>query len=329
MKIDVFTHILPSRYAQALKKYAAAEAALLLAGTPTLLDLEARFRLMDKYGDYAQILTLAQPAVEAVAGPKESVQLAMVANDEMAELVAKYPTRFPGAVAVAALNSIDDGLKEIERAVTDLGMRGVLVYTSINGKPLDQPELMPLYEMMCRYDLPIWLHPRRELAPDYAGESRSQYYLWQLLGWPYETALAMARLVMGGVLEAYPRLKVITHHCGSMIPYFAGRIATIYDYTDARLGRNYKAKLSRPVLDYFRMFYNDTATYGWAPALMCGQALFGVDRLLFGTDTPFDNESGDRTIRETIQAVEQMDISEAERRKIFEGNVRALLRLPG
>lgn len=329
MKIDVFTHILPARYAQALKKYAAVEAELLLAGTPTLLDLEARFRLMDKYGDYAQILTLAQPALEALAGPKESAQLARVANDEMAGLAAKYPKRFPGAVAVAALNNIDDGLKEIERAITDLGMRGVLVYTSINGRPLDQPELMPLYEMMCRYDLPIWLHPRRELAPDYAGERRSQYYLWQLLGWPYETALAMARLVMGGVLEAHPRLKVITHHCGSMIPYFAGRIATIYDYTDGCLGRNYKAKLSRPVLDYFRMFYNDTATYGWMPALVCGRAFFGVDRLLFGTDTPFDNESGDRTIRETIQAVEQMDISEAERRQIFEGNARALLHLPG
>ena len=175
---------------------------------------------MDKFQDLVQVLTIAGPNVESVSNPKEAVDLAMIANDEMAELVLKYPDRFVGAVACLPMNDMDAALKEADRAINDLRFRGVEIFTDINGKPVDLPEFMPLYEKMESYNLPILLHPRREnLKADYAGETSSKYLIYTNFGWPYESSAAMARLAFSGVFDKYPRLKVLTHHAGGMIPF--------------------------------------------------------------------------------------------------------------
>ena len=187
---------------------------------PGLTDLDIRFRIMDKFQDLVQVLTIAGPNVESVSNPKEAVDLAMIANDEMAELVLKYPDRFVGAVACLPMNDMDAALKEADRAINDLRFRGVEIFTDINGKPVDLPEFMPLYEKMESYNLPILLHPRREnLKADYAGETSSKYLIYTNFGWPYESSAAMARLAFSGVFDKYPRLKVLTHHAGGMIPF--------------------------------------------------------------------------------------------------------------
>src|SRR5947209_15721571 len=119
------------------------------------------------------------------------------------------------------MNNPEASVKELDRAVSQLGARGIQVFTNVAGKPLDAPEFLPLFDEAARRDLPIWMHPARGANfPDYMTEERSQYEIWWTLGWPYETSAAMARMVFSGFFDRFPNLKIITHHMGGMIPYF-------------------------------------------------------------------------------------------------------------
>jgi len=330
LKIDAYSHIVPPNYKEALYKVAPEDCTKKVLHVPPLYDLEYRFRIMDRYEGVVQVLTLAWPPVEEIADSKKAVDLAKLANDEMAELVLKYPDRFVAAVACLPMNNIDAALKEVDRAINDLRFRGVLVYTPINDKPLDLPEFMPLYEKMSQYNLPIFIHPMRPADyPDYRTEDVSVHGIFNTFGWPYETTVAMARLVFSGILERYPNLKIITHHCGGMVPYFEQRIIEFQNLADRWGAKAEKLSLTKAPIEYFKMFYNDTAIYGNTPAFMCAYAFCGADHLLFGADMPLgDIEYGNRSYRQIINAIEQMDISEVEKKKIFEDNARSLLRLP-
>lgn len=324
MKIDIFTHLLPPKYEEALLKRFGKVQTLL--NFPALGNLDVRFRVMDRFEGLRQVPSVIAPIAEMVAGPEESPKLARLANDTLAELISRYPDRFIAGMAVLPMNNMEEAIKEAERAIKVLGLKGILLRSSINGKPLDSPEFMPLYDMLAGFDLPIWLHPRREPVPDYPGETSSQYWSFSLWGWPYETTLAMTRLVFSGVFDKHPGLKIITHHAGAMVPFFEKRIVSMYESTRSS-GRAFGENLKRPILDYFRMFYNDTAINGSTAGLMCAYSFFGADRLLFGTDSPMDADMGDSSNGDTIRSVEGMAISQAEKEKIFEGNARKLLHL--
>ena len=334
MKIDVFPHILPKPYFERVLQLTAADQYMQkrTRGIPVLVDLDLRFRIMDRYEGYVQVLTLASPPIEALGGPDVAADLARLANDEMAEIVARHPDRFPAFVASLPMNNPDATLREIDRAIGELGATGVQIFSNVNGRPLDGPEFQGVFERMAQHRLPIWVHPARPSTfADYPIEGRSRYDLWWAFGWPYETTIAMGRLVFAGLFDRLPDLQIITHHLGGMAPYFEGRIrlglAQLGTRTDdpddaAALGR-----LQRRPLDYFRMFYGDTAVFGFHPAIECGLAFFGADRVLFGTDMPFDPEKGPGFIRETIAAMERMRATPEEKAKIYEGNARRMLRL--
>lgn len=333
-KIDVFNHILPEPFFKMLMQVAPdhKDMGKRVRGIPMLVDLEVRFRVMDQFDDYCQILSLASPPLEALAGPQVAVELAKAANDGMANLVQRYPERFPGFVASLPMNHPDAALAEMRRAIEDLGAKGVQIFTNVAGKPLDAPELLPVFDIMADLDLPIWLHPARGASfPDYLTEDKSKYEIWWALGWPYETSVTMARIVFAGLFDKHPNLKIITHHMGGMVPYFEGRIGPGWDQLGSRSSdENYsfllKSLRKRP-LDYFHMFYADTAVFGARAATECGLQFFGVDRVLFSSDAPFDPEKGTMYIRETIKVIEGLDITDEERDKICRGNAVRLLKL--
>jgi aminocarboxymuconate-semialdehyde decarboxylase len=297
-----------------------------------LVDVDLRLSIMDRYEGYVQVLTLANPPIEVVAGPQLSPELARLANDGMAEIAGRHPDRFPGFVASLPMNDPDAALLEIDRAIDQLGATGVQIFSNVAGRPLDLPEYRPIFARMAERDLPIWLHPARPASvADYPGESRSKFDIWWAFGWPYETSAAMARLVFSGLFDRHPDLKIITHHLGAMIPFCEGRLAGGLDQLGSRsddaedgaaLGR-----LRRRPIDYFRMFYGDTALFGAWPAMQSGLAFFGADHVLFGTDMPFDPEKGPGFIRDTIAAMERLQATAEERERIYEGNARRLLRL--
>ncbi len=330
MKIDAYTHVVPEKYKDAL--YAAIPPQVpirkIIDSLPTLHDMDHRFRIMDKFGDLKQVITLGIPPLEEIAPPDKSPDLARLANDEMAELVHKYPDRFVAAAASLPLNNMDAALAEADRAINELGFKGVQISTPINDKPLDSPEFMALYDKMAEHDLPIWIHPVRPgNYADYRTEEMSNYMIFIVFGWPYETSTAMTRLVFSGVFEKHPNIKFITHHCGAMIPYLKDRIACVYDNAKLRQRENFEERLTKSPLEYFKMFYFDTAINGNTAGLMCGHDFCGTEHMLFSTDMPYDNELGERFTRQTIDAVEQMDLPDSEKKKIFEDNVRGILRL--
>ncbi len=342
MKTDIYSHIVPRKYWDSVKKRIGADRlnelgsreALGVELTRTLWNLTERFRIMDEYDALNQVLTPSGPPLELIATPQEATDLAKIYNDEMADLVVKYPDRFLAAVACLPMNNIDAALKETQRAIEEMDFKGVHIHTPIydgdpaKTKPLDLEELMPLYEMMSDYELPIWIHPKREYStPDYSTEHTSKYLIHQLFGWPYETTVAMTRLVFSGILEKYPKIKFITHHCGAMVPYFVDRIQSQCEWYETGLKARFLKKLSKLPLEYFRRFYNDTAICGNTPGLMCAYEFFGPDHLLFGTDFPYDAEFGAKYTRDVIQAINQMPIPDPEKQMIFERNAESLLKL--
>jgi predicted TIM-barrel fold metal-dependent hydrolase len=332
-RIDIFCHILPRAFFDRMLKISTRSAAMQkrVREVPILVDLDMRFRLMDTFEPYVQVFSLATPALDILGGPDETPELARIANDGMAELVAKYPRRFPGFVASVPMNNPEAAVKEIERATGELGAAGIQIFSNVNGRPLDDPAFETIFRRMAELNLPIWLHPwRGPDVPDYPTEQRSKYELWWVFGWPYETSVAMARIIFAGYFDRYPDLRIIVHHMGSMVPHFAGRIGPGLDLLGARtpeedLGEIPRLK-KRPY-DYFRMFYGDTALFGARHAMECGLEFFGVDRILFASDMPFDPEKGPGYIRETIRCLEEMPLSDEDRRRIYEGNARRMLRL--
>lgn len=331
--IDAYCHILPSQYQRAMDKILGKRDPNLNTSryaktVPVLVDLEARFRLMDHFRDYLQVLTVAAPSVTKIAKPADAEELARMANDELAELVSRYPDRFAAGIACLPLNNVDAALQEARRAIEDLRLRGVEIYTDVAGKPLDDEAFLPLYSIMEEYNLPIFIHPQKEMnMPDYEGEEISKYRIWTKLGWPMATAKAMTRLVYGRILERHPRLNFVTHHCGGVIPFLAGRLAWSDDFNEMRMGHR-DIFLKRNALDYYRMFYYDTAVNGNTAALECGRAFCGIDRLIFATDMPFDNQGGYRQIRDTIDSIERMRLNEEEKKKVYQDNAIRLMRLP-
>jgi predicted TIM-barrel fold metal-dependent hydrolase len=334
LRIDAYTHIVPPKYAKALSKLAPEQYEKKVSYCPPLFDMDARFRIMDKYEPIRQVLTIAWPKLEEVADPAKAVDLAKMANDEMAELVLKYQDRFVAAIAILPMNNFDAALKEADRSIKDLKFRGVYLYSNIDNKPLDLPEFLPLYEKMCQYDLPIYIHPMRgaEDQPEYKGEKASKYRIFSTFGWPYETTAAMTRLACSGIFDTYPGLKVVTHHCGGMVPFFSERIKQFMQQIEVSGDEEEKAwyaNLHRDALDYYRMFYSDTAIYGNSKALECTHDFFGADHMLFAADFPLgDTANGDRNYRQTINAIDRMAISDEDRRKIYEDSARKLMRLP-
>jgi len=298
-----------------------------------LYDMDVRFRIMDKYPGLVQVLTIGPvPPIEYFANEQQTVELAKMANDEMAELIQKYRGKFVTAIALLPMNNPDEALKETERAITELSFRGIYVHSNINGKPLDSPEFLPLWEKMAKYNLPIYIHPwRSDDFTDYQVEKVSKYYIASTFGWPYETTVAMARFVFSGILEKYPNLKIVTHHCGGMVPYFQQRIYQHYGQNSMRSGEKsaFVRALSKAPLEYFKLFYNDTAIHGNTHALMSAYDLCGADRIIFGADMPLgDYYFGSRSYRQTINAIEAMQITDDEKKKIFVDNVLNLLRIP-
>ena len=327
--VDAYAHISPPNYTERLRKDHSGFYNQILGTCPPLFDMEQRFRIMDLYPNVVQVLTVGPvPSLEDFADPKQSAELARMANDEMAELLEKYRQRFVAAIALLPMNNFDAALKETDRAIMDLGFKGVYVHSNINGKPLDDPEFFPLFEKMAQYNLPIYIHPwRSDEHAEYPSEDMSKYMIASVFGWPYETTAAMSRIVFSGILEKFPNLKVVTHHCGGMVPYYAQRIVQHYGQAEKR-GALHIRKLSKTPLDYYKMFYADTAIHGNTPALMLACDFFGADRILFGADMPLgDYYFGFRSYRQTINAIKAMDISEEQKQMILAGNASKLLRL--
>ena len=332
IKLDAFTHIWPPAFYRAMKNITGPMTDIVRRSEAQrmMIDLNERFAIMDLHDDYAQILSLGSPPLELVASPEQAGELSRIGTDSQAELCAQYPNRFRGFISTPPMGAGTAAILEACRyAVEEANACGIQIYSHVNDRPLDDPEFAPMFDYMADRDLPVWIHPARGAKfPDYRTEDRSRYELWWTIGWPYETSAAMARLVYSKTFDRLPKLKVITHHAGGMIPFFEGRFGPGNDVLGARTSDEDYAELRRQLkhrpLDYFRKFIADTATFGAGGAIRLAMEFFGEGQIVFATDAPFDPEGGRMYIRETIKAIEAMDLPEQTRTAIYHGNLERL-----
>lgn len=332
MNIDIYTHFFPPAYAKELVRQATQKSPdvpnveMLMRLFPNLCEFDTRLAHMDRYETSLQVLTpLPIPTDTFVSDPTAAAGLARVANDAMAEAIAKHQDRFAG---VALLCFVDPGeaANELERAVKHLGMKGAMLFTNIGGKPVDMPGLSVVYEKAQGLNVPLWIHP---ISWNYYDWVRD-YLTWQIFAWPMDTTLAMARIVYGGVLEKFPNLKFITHHAGGTTPYLIGRVIDTYDQNEELMrlsgsvgGRNPHGE-KKPI-DYYHMFYGDTALSGIASAMNCGYEMFGSERFVFGSDYPFGPDSGQRFIHSNLTAIDALKLPDRDRKRVLFGNAHTLL----
>jgi uncharacterized protein len=337
MRIDAYTHFLPPAYSERLAGLentpASKDIRNRIAGIPAIADLELRLRQLEEFGDdYRQVISLPAPPIEDVGTPEIARELARIANDGQAELVQQRPERFAGFVAALPLSEPEASAEEMERAVRDLGALGAQIYTNVSGRPWDSPELEPVLSKAAELDCMIWVHPSRNSSfADYQTEEKSRYEIWWTFGWPYETSAFMARVVFSGLFDRYPNLKFLTHHGGAMVPHFSGRVGGGWDQLGARTPADEKELVETAIsgrpLDYFKRFYADTCMMDAPQAIRSVIDFFGVDHVLFASDSPFDPEKGPGYIRATIANLEDLELTAPERQAIYEGNARSLLRI--
>jgi len=318
--IDIFNHCFPKRYLKEVAKTRRMEPELAYMQfdlEPSMeradfWDPETRIKVMDKFGIDIQVLDLAMAPF--VIPPLEPLTLNKIANDGIVEeFIEKYPERFVGVATLTSLTG--EALDELDRAIRDLGLKGVQIFTNINGKSLDSSEFLPLYEKMAKYDLPILIHPTSWGMAEDVNPWPRKYGI--SLHWPYYSSNAMGMLVYGGILKKYPNLKVVIHHLGGMIPFYGVRI---WGWTRRR---------QEDPMEDFKKFYADTATNGSVAAMKCGYDFFGPEHVVFATDYPY-NVIGPPTyigLQETVKSVKDLDIPEEHKQMIFENNTRKLLKM--
>jgi 2,3-dihydroxybenzoate decarboxylase len=276
----------------------------------------ARLREMDEAGIDLQVLSQSAPASQKM--PAElSIALSRHANDYLHEIIRNHPTRFAG---FACLPTPDPAaaVEELERCVTKLGFRGAMVHGLTNGAFLDEPRFWPIFERAQTLDVPIYLHPaipHQQVIDVYYEPYVKDFPTLLRAGWGFtvETATHAIRLVLSGLFDAYPRLKIIVGHLGEGLPFLLLRI----DEALSRTG-------NRPLAfreTFCRNFYLTTSGNFSDTALLCTMMEMGVERIMFSVDWPFVNNNAG------VDWLMRMSISSEDRAKIFSGNAERLLKL--
>lgn len=278
-------------------------------------EMETRLKELDKYGIDLQVLTIPVPGVDRFK-PDLAVRLARAANDGIAEFARRYPERATG-LATLPLVDVPQALYEFDRAIEDLGLKGVGIFSNVRGKFIDAEEFYPIYEKAQKYDIPIYVHPNVPVISDALGD---EYHLNLMFGWPFDTTVAITRLALSGTLEKFPKLKIIFAHGGGMTSFFNARIDSVSQ------GPMKTKMFVKPPSEYLKTVFVDTAV-NYAPSLMCCTSFFGVEHVLLGTDYPFGGEQGIVPLKESARIIDSLPITEHEREQICSGNARRLLKM--
>lgn len=277
-----------------------------------LLDVgEKRLKIMDAAGIDMQVLTLTAPGVESL-DPEMGEALAKSSNDTLAEIIQKHPDRFTGYAALAPKRP-QEAVKELERAVKELGLRGWKTHSNYGDSYIDEKAYWPILAKVEELDVPIYLHPTATII------RQLRTYGFALAGTPFgfgvETAMAMMRLILSGAFDAFPKLKVILGHLGEGLPFILQRVDFPFVRPHFKTDPGFLPELKKKPSDYLKenMVVTTSGNY-LEPAFMCTKEALGLDRILLGTDYPYEDSS------ECMQFIEGLPISQEEKDKIYSLN---------
>jgi len=325
LKIDIHNHFYPPEYLKeveesgkntVLKRDEQDRLLLVYSGDYNIVlkshyDPEERIRMMDEKGLDMQVLTMTTPGVD-IEEPSYGVKLTEIVNDAMAEVISKHPDRF-SALATLPMKDSEAAVQELERSVEELGLPGAMIFTNVVGEPIDSKRFWPIYEKAEQLDAPIMIHPT---SPTEIG-LMDPYRLVPLIGFPFETTVAISRLVFSGVLEKHPNLKLILSHLGGTVPYLAERIDRGYfAYPEC------KGILTKAPSEYFKKTYMDVVSF-YPPAIEFAIKFLGVEKLLLGSDYP--HQIGDVAL--SIDTVRKLNLQDVDKERIMGNNAVKLLKM--
>ncbi len=317
MVIDIYCHHISKSVGKILEKAKYYGEGKEFAYPPQNADPEVRLKLMGKYGIDVQALTQTTPVLLGF-GPDDAAEICRRSNDDNYALCKTFPKKFVNVCIISLLDT-KSAMRELDRSINELDCRGVTISSNQNGKGLDSQEYYPFYEKVVEHDLPILIHPTHwESYP--LVDMEKGWRMMHVFGWPFDTTQAIWRLIFGGVLDRFPSMKIVTHHLGAMLPFFSGRIEQSFN-------RFLKDKVRRPISEYWKNIYGDTATDGTLASYLCGYAFFGADRMMYGSDYPFGPDAGEDFIRSNLEGIKSMDISSEDKEKILGENAKKLLKI--
>src|SRR5438094_93404 len=323
--IDFHNHYYPPKYMQALQSGASSiKVTVDSEGNPVLhypgdynvavrghRDLAYRQEVLDSHGVSLQVLTLTTPGTH-VESPATAVKLASLVNDEFKEAMDTRGHHFT-ALATLPLNDPAAAVKELDRAIAQLGMRGAMLFSNVNGVALSDRRFWPMYELANDRGAVLYIHPGHPVGV----EAMMDYWLMPLVGFLFDTTLAAASLVFSGVVERFPRIRWALCHLGGAIPYLAERLDRgFHAFKDCR------AHIQRPPSTYLRAFYYDTVNFNLA-ALQLAVPFAGPEHILAGSDYPHQVGS----IPSMLDAIRRLPVSDDERAGIYGLNAARLLGL--
>jgi predicted TIM-barrel fold metal-dependent hydrolase len=321
--VDCQSHIFPKPYAELLKL---SQGPLRVSGgcgkylidyggvQQFNLDLDQydparKLQQMDEAGIDVSVISVNIPGPECVE-PELGVRAARLCNDILAETCAQYEGRFVG-LASLPMQAVPSAMAELARGVNELGLRGAMLFSHVAGRPVDSAEFEPLYRQAEALGVPLVLHP---VVPTWA-DAIKDYSMIPMFGFMVDTSIAMLRLILSGIMERYPRLRIVHPHIGGVLPYLMGRVQ---EQTEVK--RRGRAHITAPPMETYRRVYLDLVS----PSLLAmryGYDFAGPDRLLFGSDDPWVN------VHEFIDLVGRLDIPEVDRHKLLGLNACELFRI--
>jgi aminocarboxymuconate-semialdehyde decarboxylase len=324
LKIDIHTHYYPERYFQAIRglpsefsfdKSPTGQTIIKYRGarffgiTPPMTDVNKRLADMDRVGIDVEVISLSTPNV-FFTDERHQPEIARMVNDAYAELIAKHPKRFKGFASIP-MDAPDAALAELHRAIDELKLNGVILLSNIRGRPLTSPEYRPFFEEANRMKLCILLHPMIPANP----ETLREYVLGPIVGFMFDTTLAVARLGFDGMFRELPDIRWIIAHLGGAVPYLMERMDNGFrDFAECRV------RIDELPSTYLKRLYYDTVNFS-PQALMMGRELMGAEHMLMGSDYPHLLGSIDRA----VSSIESLDIPGHEKQRIFEGTALEIL----
>jgi len=274
-------------------------------------DIEYRAEVLAKAGVDKQILSFTTPGTH-VESPERSVELAHLVNDSLSKIMKEKGNRF-SALATLPLNDPEASVFEMERAFNELGFKGVMLHSNVNGIALSDQRFWPLYEKADDLNAVLYIHPSFPVGV----EAMTDYWLMPLVGFPFDTTLAAAKLVFSGVVEKYPGIRWVLGHLGGAIPYLAERLDRGYfAFEECRVN------ISKPPSKYLKEFYYDSVNFD-VNALEFAISFAGSDYFVAGSDYPHKIGS----LEMMVSSIEKLDISPGEKADIYGENAARLLEL--
>jgi aminocarboxymuconate-semialdehyde decarboxylase len=324
MRYDLHTHYYPAAFFEAIEAHGVEfsfgadptgrtiityQGARFFGITPPMTDPARRLEDMDCVGIDVEVLSLSTPNVFFADGARQA-EVARIMNDAYAELIARHPTRFKGFASIP-MDDPDAALREVYHAIDDLKLNGVILLSNIRGRALTDPMYRPFFEEANRMGLCIFLHP---MLPAHAAPF-NEYVLGPLVGFPFDTTLAVARMCFSGMLRELPDIKWVIGHLGGAIPYLMERLDSGFrDFAECRV------KIDAPPSTYLKRLHYDTVTFS-PHNLRLAYDLVGPDHMVMGSDYPHLLGSIDRA----VSSIEAMDIPAEDKARIFSGTALRIL----